>query len=105
MPDGQPPLHIAYIKPPEVIGELELLAGVRRFSSFRARTDLRLLRLDGATMLRLLSSAPDLPMRVIQQIGKRLTSEAPSGSAPATQSPLPPREREGAQAELGKGEG
>ncbi|CAO3438649.1 ABC transporter transmembrane domain-containing protein [Azospirillum endophyticum] len=105
MPDGQPPLHIAYIKPPEVIGELELLAGVRRFSSFRARTDLRLLRLDGPTMLRLLSAAPDLPMRVIQQIGKRLTSEAPSGSAPATQSPLPPREREGAQAELGKGEG
>ena len=89
MPDNQPPLHIAYIKPPEVIGELELLAGVRRFSTIRARTDLRLLRLDGATMLRMLPSVPDLPMRVIQQVGKRLTSEAPAGSAPTPPAPAP----------------
>ncbi|WP_370540532.1 cyclic nucleotide-binding domain-containing protein [Azospirillum sp. INR13] len=100
MPDNQPPLHIAYIKPPEVIGEVELLAGVRRFSTIRARTDLRLLRLDGAAMLRLLPSVPDLPMRVIQQIGKRLTSEGPAGEVP-----LPPQEREGTHAEHGKGEG
>ncbi|MBP2302161.1 ABC transporter transmembrane domain-containing protein [Azospirillum picis] len=77
MPDGQPPLHIAFIKPPEVFGELELLAGVRRFSTIRARTHLRLLRIDGATIQHLMPSVPDLPMRVIQQVGKRLTSEAP----------------------------
>lgn len=92
MPDNQPPLHIAYIKPPEVIGEVELLAGVRRFSSIRARSDLRLLRLDGAAMLRLLPSAPELPMRVLQQIGKRLTSEGPSGSAPTSTAALPATE-------------
>ncbi|WP_109108856.1 ABC transporter transmembrane domain-containing protein [Azospirillum sp. TSO35-2] len=77
MPGGQPPLHIAYIKPPEVFGDIELLSGGRRFSTIRARTDLRLLRLDGATVLRLLPSVPNLPLRVIQQVGRRLTSEAP----------------------------
>ncbi|MBP2231525.1 putative ABC transport system ATP-binding protein [Azospirillum agricola] len=74
---GREPLHIAYIKPPEVFGDMELLAGTRRFSTIRARTDLRLLRLDGTTLLRILPSVPSLPMRVIQQIGRRLTSEAP----------------------------
>ncbi len=74
---GKDPLHIAYIKPPETFGDMELLAGTRRFSTVRAHTDLRLLRLDGTTLLRTLPSAPSLPMRVIQQIGRRLTSEAP----------------------------
>jgi putative ABC transport system ATP-binding protein len=74
---GRDPLHLAYIKPPEVFGDLELLAGTRRFSTIRARTELRLLRLDGTALLRLLPSMPSLPMRVIQQTGRRLTSEAP----------------------------
>ncbi|WP_449233973.1 ABC transporter transmembrane domain-containing protein [Azospirillum doebereinerae] len=74
---GRDPLHIAYIKPPEVFGDMELLAGTRRFSTIRAKTGLRLLRLDGTTLLRILPSVPSLPMRVIQQIGRRLTSEAP----------------------------
>lgn len=74
---GREPLHLAYIKPPETFGDMELLAGSRRFSTIRARTDLRLLRLDGITLLRILPSVPSLPMRVIQQIGRRLTSEAP----------------------------
>ncbi|MGF7175232.1 ABC transporter transmembrane domain-containing protein [Azospirillum doebereinerae] len=74
---GRDPLHLAYIKPPEVFGDLELLAGTRRFSTIRARTDLRLLRLDGTALLRLLPYMPSLPMRVIQQTGRRLTSEAP----------------------------
>lgn len=74
---GRDPLHIADIKPPEVFGDLELLAGTRRFSTIRAKTGLRLLRLDGGTLLRILPSVPTLPMRVIQQIGRRLTSEAP----------------------------
>ncbi|AWK89517.1 ABC transporter transmembrane domain-containing protein [Azospirillum thermophilum] len=75
--EGREPLHLAYIKPPEVFGDMELLAGTRRFSTIRARTDLRVLRLDGTTLLRILPAVPALPMRVIRQVGRRLTSEAP----------------------------
>lgn len=77
MKEGDP-LHLAYVRPTEAFGDVELLAGTRRFSTFRATTDARLLRLDGTTLMRMLPSIPSLPMRVIQQVGRRLTSEGPN---------------------------
>lgn len=77
MKEGDP-LHLAYVRPTEAFGDVELLAGTRRFSTFLAATDARLLRLDGTTLLRMLPSIPALPMRVLQQVGRRLTSEGPS---------------------------
>ncbi|MCF8480486.1 MAG: cyclic nucleotide-binding domain-containing protein [Rhodospirillum sp.] len=71
------PLHIAYLCPPETTGETELLAGTRRFSSVRAVTDLRVLRINGSIMTRLATEDPTLALKVLKVIGRRLTSEPP----------------------------
>lgn len=76
MPGGEL-RHVVDMDPPEVIGDVELLAGTRRFSSVRAVSDCRFLRIDGPTILRLVSGDPRLPMKVIEAIGRRFTRDPP----------------------------
>jgi putative ABC transport system ATP-binding protein len=71
------PLHLAYLSPPEIMGETELLAGTRRFSSVRAVTELRVLRINGTVMTRLAAEDPTLALKVLKVIGRRFTSEPP----------------------------
>jgi len=74
MPDGEE-RHVVDLEPPEVIGDLELMAGTRRFSTIRARTDIRVLRIDGPMVMRLVASNPALPLKVIEAVGRRFTQE------------------------------
>lgn len=77
MPGGEE-RHVVDLDPPEVIGDLELLAGTRRFSTIRAETDIRVLRIDGPVVMRLVASNPTLPMKVIQAVGRRFTRDDPA---------------------------
>jgi len=74
MPDGEE-RHIVDLEPPEVIGDLELMAGTRRFSTIKARTDIRVLRIDGPMVMRLVAGNPALALKVIEAVGRRFTRE------------------------------
>lgn len=77
------PIHVAYMFPPQTVGETEVLAGTRRFSGVRAVTGLRVLRVNGAVLSRLASANPSLALRALQNAANRLASELPKTSARA----------------------
>jgi len=75
------PIHVAYLSPPETVGETEVLAGTRRFSGVRAVTALRVLRVNGPALLRLASATSSLALRALQNAANRLSSELPATNA------------------------
>ncbi|MGF1552063.1 MAG: cyclic nucleotide-binding domain-containing protein [Paracoccaceae bacterium] len=72
MPGEDGEQAIAQLGAGEVIGEMAVLTGNPRSTAVAARTDLRVLRLDGDTLIGLLREYPELSLSVIKVLADRL---------------------------------
>lgn len=58
----------------QLLGDVGVYAQLPRSATLMARTPVRALRIERAAMLRLCHDAPEVPLRVIQQLGARLNA-------------------------------
>jgi len=72
MPGEEGETAIAEIGAGEIVGEMAVLTGNPRSTAIAARTDTRLLRLEGETVLGLLREFPELSLEVIRILAARL---------------------------------
>jgi CRP/FNR family transcriptional regulator, cyclic AMP receptor protein len=69
---------VARLVPGDFFGEISLLDGGRRTASVVAETPLLCLKLGGTHFLRLLTEEPDLPLKLLRVVARRLReAEAP----------------------------
>ena len=66
----EPPM--AVLEKGDFFGEMALLEGLPRSASVRALTDVKVVRIDGATFSRLLSSQPEIAVRIMRRQSRRL---------------------------------
>jgi len=72
MPSAEGETRIAGAGPGEIVGEMAVLTGNPRSTAIAARTELRVLRLDEATVLGLLREFPELSIEFIRVLAQRL---------------------------------
>jgi phosphoserine phosphatase RsbU/P len=70
--DGGQRVTVAVITPGELVGEIAAFASTPRTATVRARTEVRLLRIEQAAVRRHLASSPETAMAVIADLGRRL---------------------------------
>jgi CRP-like cAMP-binding protein len=74
----EPTGSIATLEKGDFFGEMAVLEGLPRTASVRALTDLKLVRVDGATFTQLLRAEPEIAVRIMRKLSRRLR-EADSG--------------------------
>jgi CRP-like cAMP-binding protein len=84
---------VAVLEKGDFFGEMAVLEGLPRTASVRALTDLRLVRVDGATFTQLLRAEPEIAVRIMRKLSRRLR-EASSLAAGQTDEPAPSVEEE-----------
>ena len=79
----------------EFFGEMSLLEDMPREATARARTDVELIRMDGAALEEMLRRDPDIAIRMMRRLSRRareaaaFVDEALSGRPPAPRQPSP----------------
>ncbi|MDH3254292.1 MAG: cyclic nucleotide-binding domain-containing protein [Acidobacteriota bacterium] len=63
---------VAVLEKGDFFGEMAVLEGVPRIASVRAVTDVKLVRVDGATFTQLLRSEPEIAVRIMRKLSRRL---------------------------------
>jgi phosphoserine phosphatase RsbU/P len=66
---------VAVVGPGELVGEIAAFAATPRTATVRARTDVRLLRIDQAVVRRHLVANPETAMAIIADLGRRLQNQ------------------------------
>jgi CRP-like cAMP-binding protein len=63
---------VAVLEKGDFFGEMAVLEGLPRTASVRALTDLKLVRVDGATFTQLLRTEPEIAVRIMRKLSRRL---------------------------------
>jgi len=63
---------VAALEKGDFFGEMAVLEGLPRSASVRAATDVKLVRIDGATFTQLLRSEPEVAVRIMRKLSRRL---------------------------------
>jgi CRP-like cAMP-binding protein len=71
---------VAQLEAGDFFGEVSLLEGLPREVSARAITDCRLFRIDAATFDRLVQEAPEIPLRMLRKLARRLRQHVELGA-------------------------
>lgn len=74
MREGRSPTEnvVAVLEKGDFFGEMAVLEGLPRTASVRALTDLKLVRVDGATFTQLLRTEPEIAVRIMRKLSRRL---------------------------------
>jgi signal-transduction protein with cAMP-binding, CBS, and nucleotidyltransferase domain len=67
----------AVLEKGDFFGEMAVLEGLPRTASVRALTDVKLVRVDGATFTQLLRSEPEIAVRIMRMLSRRLREADP----------------------------
>lgn len=82
---------IATLEKGDFFGEMAVLEGLPRSASVRALTDLSLVRVDGATFTQLLRSEPEIAVRIMRKLSRRLREAERVEQGAASDAELPER--------------
>ena len=77
---GDHAVSAAVLEKGDFFGEMAVLEGLPRTASVRALTDVKLVRVDGATFTQLLRSEPEIAVRIMRKLSRRLRAAEAAGS-------------------------
>ena len=73
---------VAILEKGDFFGEMAVLEGLPRTASVRALSDVKLVRVDGATFTQLLRSEPEIAVRIMRMLSRRLREAGQLGGKP-----------------------